>query len=215
MKKHSPFTQPFELLPNTLPIFPLPSAVVLPGGLLPLNIFEPRYLNMIKDAMQGEQLIGMIQPQNNESPPSLFKVGCAARIIRYEETSDGRLEILLAGLCRFEIGKELSSMRGYRLILPKWERFENDYQDSEPCDRQTSFLFSTTLRSYFKQREIDVDWAAIEQLSQETLINNLLSQLPLSVADKQLLLESKTIGNRVESLIAVLKDQPADIHARH
>ena len=116
MKNHSPFSQPFELLPTTLPVFPLSSAVVLPRGLLPLNIFEPRYLNMIKDAMQGEQLIGMIQPQDNKTGSTLVKVGCAARIIRYEETSDGRLEILLAGLCRFEVREEISSMRGYRLI---------------------------------------------------------------------------------------------------
>lgn len=215
MKKHSPFTQRFELLPNTLPIFPLPNAVVLPGGLLQLNIFEPRYLNMLKDAMRGDQLIGMIQPENDETPPALFKVGCAARVIRYEETSDGRLEILLAGLCRFEISEELSSMRGYRLVSPNWDRFEHDYNASPPCDSQTSLLFKAALRSFFKEKDVDVDWDTIEQLSHETLVNNLIGQLPISVTDKQLLLESNTVENRVKSFIAILEgSQDADM-ARH
>jgi len=215
MKKHSPFTQNFDALPNTLPVFPLPNAVVLPGGLLPLNIFEPRYLTMFKDAMQGEQLIGMIQPQDRESPPELFKIGCAARVIRYEETNDGRLEVLLSGLCRFEVSEELSSMRGYRLIVPKWQNFEHDYQDSEACNTQTTLLFNAALRHFFKQKEIDVDWETITQLSQETLVNNLIGQLPISVADKQLLLEAETLTNRVKSFTSVLEGYSNEAQTRH
>ncbi len=99
--------QQFEQLPDTLPVFPLTNAVVMPGGHLPLNIFEPRYLNMLQDAMERHRLIGMIQPRDESPNPDLYSVGCAARITRYEETNDGRLEVSLTGLCRFEIKEEL------------------------------------------------------------------------------------------------------------
>ncbi len=215
MKKHSPFTQSFDLLPNTLPVFPLSNAVVLPGGLLPLNIFEPRYLNMFKDAMKGAQLVGMIQPKDDQTPPDLFDIGCAARIIRYEETSDGRLEILLAGLCRFERAEELSSMRGYRLIVPSWKQFEGDYHDQVAADAQAGLLFTASLRRFFKIKNIEVDWETIEQLSQETLINNLIGQLPISVEDRQLLLEADTLADRVKSFTAVLDGCADQSTAKH
>ena len=103
MRKSSPFTQSFEQLPKTLPIFPLSGAVVLPGGTLALNIFEPRYLNMLQDTMRGDRLIGMIQPKNELTPTVLHTIGCAARVISYSETKDGRLEILLEGICRLSL----------------------------------------------------------------------------------------------------------------
>ena len=120
-------------LPDVLPVFPLANAVVLPGGYLPLNIFEPRYLNMVQDAMEGHRLVGMVQPRDDSTKPELYQVGCAGRVTRYYETQDGRLEIVLSGLCRFRIGEELSTTRGYRLIKPDWSEFEIDYADFDLC----------------------------------------------------------------------------------
>ena len=122
MKPHSPFMQAYDQLPDTLPVFPLPNAVILPGGYLPLNIFEPRYLNMLEDAMASHRLIGMIQPRDDNTQPALYQFGCAGRISRYEETRDGCLEIMLSGLCRYEIKQEITTTRGYRLIIPDWSK---------------------------------------------------------------------------------------------
>jgi len=215
MKKYSPFTQSFKTLPGSLPVFPLPNAVVFPGGLLPLNIFEPRYLNMVKDAMKNEQLLGMVQTSNAETPPELYKTGCAARIIRYEETSDGRLEILLAGICRFDISEELSSIRGYRLVVPNWERFALDYNSDDPAKSQSILLFNAAIRKYFTGNKIDVDWGSIEQISHETLVNNLVGQLPISVADKQFLLEASNIEERTLLFVSILEASYDDSQPKH
>ncbi len=135
--------QQYDQLPDYLPIFPLPNSVVLPGGQLPLNIFEPRYLNMVNDAMEKHRLIGLIQPRDESSKPELFDVGCAARITKYEETNDGRIEIILSGLCRFKVKDELTATRGYRLVLPDWTEFESDYEeDEEPSEESLSHFNS-------------------------------------------------------------------------
>ena len=119
MKEMPPFAQTFAQLPNSLAIFPLNGAVVLPRGSLALNIFETRYLKMVQDAMKSSQLIGMIQTKDELKPPSLYEVGCAGRIVRYTETTDGRLEILLRGLCRFSIDEELSCCLLYTSPSPR------------------------------------------------------------------------------------------------
>ncbi|MFT6407363.1 MAG: Lon protease-like protein [Arenicella sp.] len=215
MTTKSPFMQSYQQLPTTLPVFPLGGAVVMPGGRLPLNIFEARYLNMLRDAMKSDQLIGMIQPKDELTPATLHSVGCAARVIQYTETDDGRLEVLLAGLSRFEIDEELSSMRGYRLIKPNWQNFEHDFTQQEPADAQHSLLFTSALRSYFKRHNIEVDWAAIEDLPQEALINNLVAQLPISHSDKQLLIEASTLADRVKSFTLVLSETENAQETRH
>ncbi len=215
MRKKSPFTQSYEQLPNTLPIFPLPGAVVLPGGALPLNIFEPRYLKMIQDAMRDDQLIGMIQPKDELADRSLCDTGCAARIIRYSETSDGRLEVVLEGLCRFNIIEELSCMRGYRLIKPDWARYQHDFSEQDSCTLKDTQLFMSALHRYFIKENIDVDWSVIEELPQQTLVSNLVQQLALSSEDKQLLIEASTLNDRVKSFTAILTDDE-NLHAtRH
>ncbi len=214
-RKKSPFTQDFEKLPNTLAIFPLNGAVVLPGNLMPLNIFEPRYLNMIRDAMKGEQLIGMIQVKDELSPPSLQAVGCAARIIRYSETSDGRLEVLLEGLCRFAIKEELSCLRGYRLVQADWSVYENDFDEPTPASDQETLLFSSTLKKYFEEQSIDVDWSTIEDLSQDTLVSNLVTQLALSSDDKQLLIEASNLSDRVKVFTAILANNDSSNSIHH
>lgn len=210
MKKTSPFAQNFDQLPSSLPIFPLSNAIVLPGGHLPLNIFEPRYLNMFKDVMKDSQLIGMIQPkgpqpQDSEAPPTLFDVGCAARVTRYEETSDGRLEVVLTGLCRFSVQKEIPSIRGYRVIVPDWASYELDYNSSEAVSQENRMLLNGSLRQYFTYKNLNVDWDSFSQVSTETLLNNLIAQLALAPEDKQMLIETPDLDDRVKSFCALLE----------
>ncbi len=215
MREKSPFTQTFKQLPNTLPIFPLNGAVVLPGGVLSLNIFEPRYLSMVQDAMKSNQLIGMIQVKDERSPPSLHAVGCAGRIVRYGETLDGRLEIVLEGLCRFRIHEELSTMRGYRLVSPNWQEYQDDFKEQGSVDSQSSSKFLQVLRQYFKENNIDVDWPAIEKLPQDSLVSNLVAQLNLTIEDKQLLIEAETFNNRIKSFTAILSTDSHDFSKPH
>lgn len=200
----TPFTQCFEDLPNSLPVFPLKNAVLMPGGRLPLNIFEPRYLEMVQDAMKGDQLIGMIQPSDQLSPPSLHRVGCVGRVTQYEETDDGRLGVLLLGLCRFTITEELTSIRDYRIIIPGWSDFADDYLPSSSPSTRTTLLFKGSLRHYLKYNNIEADWHSLEQLNIRDLTNSVLGYLPLTTEDKQLLIETDTLDNRLIAFTAIL-----------
>lgn len=215
MRKLSPFMQHFEQLPNTLPVFPLANAVVMPGGHLPLNIFEPRYINMLQDAMENHRLIGMIQPRDESPKPDLYKVGCAARITRYEETNDGRLEISLTGLCRFEIKDEIVTTRGYRLIVPEWTKFAIDYEQQSEPDTVTQKLFINTLRAYFNQTDMKLDWEVMEKLDAENLLNALFYFLNLSDEDKQMLIEMDTIEQRIKAISAILESNSKTSEIRH
>lgn len=215
MRETSPFSQSFEQLPNTLPIFPLGGAIVLPGGALALNIFETRYLNMVQDAIKSDQLIGMIQPQDESTPATLHDIGCAARIVRYRETKDGRLEISLEGLCRFGIHEELSCMRGYRLVKPSWLHYQHDFSVQDQADPHHFVQFINALHNYFSNQDIEIDWATLEQASQETLVNNLVGRVALSNEDKQLLIEATSLSDRVKSFTAILTDRESGLTTRH
>ncbi len=205
MPKHTPFMQQIEQLPDTLPIFPLANAVVLPGGQLPLNIFEPRYLNMIQDAMETHHLVGMIQPRDDSNQAELFQVGCAGRITRYQETYDGRLEIVLTGLIRFRVIEELTTTRGYRLIKPEWSEYIPDLNEVSEPDEQDKSEFNTALRSYLDINQLEADWSMIEKLTSEQLTNSLVSMLPLSDTDKQMLIETDTLAHRLRAFTAILE----------
>lgn len=205
MKKHSPFTQSFDQLPDTVAVFPLPNAVVLPGSYLPLNIFEPRYLNMVQDAMESHRLIGMIQPRDDSSKPELYRVGCAGRITRYHESLDGRLEIVLTGLCRFRVADELSTTRGYRLVRPDWSEFSVDFDDTEEPGEIDKARFENAFKTYLEHIEMQADWSTLEKLSSEELINNMVGVLPLSDADKQMLIEASTMADRWQAFTAILE----------
>lgn len=205
MKNQSPFMQAFDHLPATLPIFPLSNAIMLPGGNLPLNVFEPRYLNMLKDAMRSDQLIGMIQPRDDTEKSPLFDVGCAGRITRYEENKDGRIEIGLTGLCRFQIQEELTSTRGYRFVVPNWSAYRCDYDEQKPASELANIAFRTALKTYFSENNMDADWTMLEKLDVEELANSLFGFLPLSVEDKQLLVEIDGFPDRLTAFTAVLE----------
>jgi Lon protease-like protein len=215
MRAKSPFMQRFEELPAVLRIFPLANAVFLPGGHLPLNIFEPRYVNMVRDALRSDQLIGMIQPRDDAPPNDLFSVGCAGRIIRYEEKIDGRVELILAGLCRFEIDQELSTTRGYRLVVPSWQRFAGDFNKNSSAKAETIFAFKFALRAFIKKKEIDADWKMLDALAIEDLANSLLSYLPISPEDKQILLEAESFANRLRVFTAILEGEGRSSRVTH
>jgi len=212
--KRSPFMQSFDRLPQSLAIFPLPNVVLLPKANLPLNIFEPRYLNMVQDAMRSNQLIGMIQPREDSDPKALCDVGCAGRITHYRETDDARLEIVLSGLCRFTVIEELPTVRGYRLVQPDWSTFAGDYEE-QSVDQQVMGDFRGALNGYLTSQEIELDWDMMEKLDAGTMISNLVMALPLAAAEKQRLVEATTLEQRIRlfgALMETAQDKEATRH---
>ena len=211
-----PFQPSFEDLPAELAIFPLPGALLLPGSVLPLNIFEPRYLNMTLDALGAGRLIGMIQPRQERDTDALYAVGCAGRIIAFQETTDGRLLINLKGLCRFTISDELDMVGGYRRVEPNWQSFRADLEDDAVSGFDTTALTESAGR-YLKANNIECDWRQLQQLSAVELTNFLAMRLPLKPASKQILLEASGVDERAKSLMAItemslVEEQPATRH---
>ena len=202
---YSPFIATYEQLPETLPIFPLPGAIVMPGSELPLNIFEPRYLNMVSDALSTHRMIGMIQPDSNARDASaLCHTGCAGRITQYRETSDGRIEMVLSGVCRYDLGEELPTTRGYRLIVPNWSRFSDDYTDQEGQLPDEHDRLIRMLKRYFELKGLEADWNMLERLSTVRLMNSLSMALPISEQDKQMLLETVEAVQRLRTFTSLL-----------
>ncbi len=194
-------------LPSSLPIFPLSGALLLPRGRLPLNIFEPRYLAMVEDALGSGRLIGMVQPsggENAELVPPVYQVGCAGRITSFTETEDGRFLINLLGLCRFRIAEELPMERGYRRAKPDWEKFLGDLDQGVDPDIDRDKLMHV-LRGYFKLQGITADWNAVQNTPNDTLISSLAMICPLAANEKQALLEAPDLHERAELLMALLE----------
>ncbi|MBU1347218.1 MAG: LON peptidase substrate-binding domain-containing protein [Alphaproteobacteria bacterium] len=198
-------------LPQVIPVFPLPGAILLPRGQLPLNIFEPRYLNMIDDAMAGDRVLGMIQPTGGPRPlPSLSAVGCAGRITSFAETSDGRYLITLTGVARFRVAAELPSQTPYRQVRAAFATFEADLTSpvgGEAFDRET---FLAGLKHYLERRQLEIDWETAEAAPQEALINSLSMALPFEPAEKQALLECPALDDRVDVLTALMRIDAAE-----
>lgn len=196
-------------LPQVIPIFPLDGALLLPGGDLPLQIFEPRYLNMVDDAMAGDRVIGMIQtkPGGDRTRPILQSVGCAGRITSYAETSDGRYLITLSGVCRFDAGEELILRTPYRQLRARYDRFEADLARDEEQDAPAPARtrFATALKRYLNRRELDIDWETASTAPLEALVNSLCMGLPFEPAEKQALLEAADLMARFETLTALLE----------
>jgi Lon protease-like protein len=202
----NPFIPPFDSLPNTLPIFPLPGAILMPQSELPLNIFEPRYLNMINDALGGQCMIGMIQPDPNaKAERAVYRTGCAGRITQFRETDDGRIELLLSDVCRFDLGDELSTTRGYRLIMPDWSRFADDYADHEDRLQGERQRLLTTLEYYLDARGLEADLPMFGRLPVGRLIDSLMMALPLAEQEKQMLLETVKPEKRLVNFIALIE----------
>ncbi|MBP1151393.1 MULTISPECIES: LON peptidase substrate-binding domain-containing protein [Methylocaldum] len=207
----NPFTLPFERLPATLPIFPLRNAIVMPGAQLPLNIFEPRYLNMVFDCLGTDRMIGMVQPDpasKDENQPGVYRTGTAGRITSFSETLDGRLLIVMTGVCRFDIREEIPTTRDYRRVIPDWDRFRVDYalSDAISCDRGK---LMELLKDYFQRKSLSTDWTVMEQMSFPVLVNVLISQLPFEVAERQALVEAVSVEDRYAKLLGLLEFEMA------
>jgi Lon protease-like protein len=194
-------------LPQVIPVFPLDEVLLLPHGQLPLNIFEPRYLNMVDDAMAAERMIAMIQttPGGDPQRPGLAPIGCLGRITRFAETSDGRYLITLTGVCRFSIRAELSTPTPYRQVRADYGPFEADLKASDDDDGFDRMLLLRALRAYLERRSLEVDWEAAKTAPGEALINSLAMLLPFAAAEKQALLQAMTLSERREALIALME----------
>ncbi|NIA71014.1 peptidase S16 [Pelagibius litoralis] len=199
------FDPDFDDLPQVLPVFPLGGVLLLPGGRLPLNIFEPRYLAMFDDAMASNRLIGMIQPveDGEESDvPKIYETGCAGRITSFNETDDGRYLVTLSGLIRFDLQRELPG-ESYRMVEPNYERFRGDMEeDTAAIDRER---LVKVLGDYFEANSIEGDWEAIEQTGDERLVTSLAMICPLAAPEKQALLEAMGLTERAETLTAIME----------
>ena len=194
-------------LPERFAIFPLSGALLLPGGRLPLNIFEPRYLAMIDDALRTDRIIGMIQPdvEGGASPmtPKLFRVGCAGRITQFAETGDGRYLISLTGISRFRVESEMAVASRYRRCQVSYDDFIADFEPragEEAVDREGVLK---ALKDFVEVNDLKVDWAGIDEAPNEALVNALCMMSPFGAREKQAMLEAPDLKTRAEVLIAV------------
>ena len=192
---------------EVIPVFPLPGALLLPRGQMPLNVFEPRYLAMVDDALGGKRLIGMIQPDvargGPESRPHLYKIGCVGRITQFAETGDGRYLIQLTGIARFRIEEELKVATAYRQCRVSCVPFAGDFvarKGEEAVDRKALL---DALAAFLKANSLKADWQGIENAPNEALVNALAMMSPYGAAEKQALLEAPDLKARAEILVAV------------
>jgi hypothetical protein len=197
----------FADLPPALPVFPLTGAVLFPGGRLPLNIFEPRYLAMIDHALRTTRVIGMIQPcgGGGATKPDLFPVGCLGRLTSWSETGDGRFLITLTGIARFQVESELDTATPYRQVQACYKTFPHDLEDCDSDIEIDRVRLAGSLRCYLKQHKIEADWSSIERAPAEVLINSLSMICPFDVAEKQGLLEAPTLCERARMLTALIE----------
>jgi Lon protease-like protein len=193
-------------LPDTIPLFPLPGALLLPRARLPLHIFEPRYLAMLDDTLKTEhRLIGMVQPREGSAKGGLQSIGCAGRLTAFSETEDGRYMITLAGMSRFRILSELEGFTPYPRADVAWDRFERDIGPTERDEGFRRVPFLDLLARYLEEKGLSTDWDSLKEADDELMLNSLSMLLPLSVGDKQALLEAPTLTDRRETLTALLE----------
>ena len=195
-------------LPETIPVFPLPGALLLPRSRLPLHIFEPRYLQMLEDTMKTSQrLIGMVQPREvpDGAEKRLQSIGCAGRLTGFSETEDGRYMITLSGVSRFRMVKEVSGFTPYRRAEVEWKGFERDLG---PAETDTGFdrePFLDILGRYFAMQNLSTDWSSLKGADDELLINSLSMLCPFAPEDKQALLEAPSLETRRETLVTLIQ----------
>ena len=206
----SPLETTYDDLPSELPIFPLSGVLLLPRGRLPLQIFEKRYLAMTRDALGAAQrLIGMIQPTEKETTqatnnPPVYKVGCAGRITSFSETDDGRFLVTLTGVCRFAVGEELASVKGYRRVAPRWDGFARDFDDPTEVELDRARLLGG-LKEYFRAHGISANWEAIEQAPDERLVTSLAMICPFEPSEKQALLEAADLQGCAQLMTTLIE----------
>lgn len=195
-------------LPDVIPLFPLPGALLLPRSRLPLHLFEPRYLAMLEDALKTPQrLIGMIQPNKvpGREGPGLFSIGCAGRITQFSETEDGRYMVTLGGVSRFRLSEEIEGFTPYRRARVSWTGFERDMgaEEKDPAFDRPGFLKG--LSQFFDSQDLHTDWDSLKEADDELLINSLSMLLGFEPEDKQALLEAPSLSTRRETLVTLIQ----------
>ena len=195
-------------LPPIIPVFPLPGALLLPRGQMPLNIFEPRYLEMVDDSLRdGHRMIGMIQPDpahpGPDDKPNLFKIGCVGRITQLAETGDGRYLLQLTGIARFRVEEELEVKTAYRQCRVRYVPFADDFIARKGEDKVNRQALLEALSAFLKANNLKTDWEGIENAPNEALVNALAMMSPYGTAEKQAMLEAPDLKTRAEILIAV------------
>ena len=203
-------------LPSKLPIFPLSNFIIFPKTTVPLNIFEPRYIDMVDDSMKSDKLIGMIQPKNSNikyEVPKLYQVGCVGKITSFRETEDGRYLIELKGVARFKSIKELETLTKYRILQVNYEDYiedlENKKEDLKFSDLELIFK---DLKSLFEKKGFIINWKALEKQSLDETINALAMASPFSLEEKQVLLEAQNLDIRKNKIAEILKTYTHDIY---
>ena len=193
-------------LPASLPIFPLTGVLLLPRGRLPLNIFEERYLAMTEDALKGDRLIGMVQPQEgagDAGTPPVYRTGCAGRMTSFSETDDGRYLITLTGLARFDIRRELPQEELYRRVVADWQPYGGDLaDDAAPIERERLL---TALKPFFRRHNIAAEWQAVAKTPDERLVTTVAMAAPFAPSEKQALLEARDLAERARLLTALVE----------
>ncbi|HJS60772.1 MAG TPA: LON peptidase substrate-binding domain-containing protein [Pseudolabrys sp.] len=207
MPMNAQYRGPIEM-PGVIPVFPLPGALLLPRGQMPLNIFEPRYLAMVDDALRdGHRLIGMIQPDvahaGSTDKPSLYKIGCVGRITQLAESGDGRYLIELTGVARFRIEEELKVATPYRQCRVTYAPFADDFVARKGENAVNRAALLAALTDFLKANDLKADWEGIERAPNEALVNALSMMSPYGTAEKQALLEAPDLKTRAEVLIAI------------
>ena len=193
-----------DSLPASIPVFPLAGALMLPRAELPLNIFEPRYLTMVRDAMAGDRLIGMVQPKDDQEPPALYSIGGLGRITQFSETGDGRFLIALVGLTRFRIDHALEVDTPYRQVVADYAPFAGDWHEADALPLAVRADLETSLRAYLDTQGLSADWDAVASADDESLVNTLTAVCPFDVAEKQALIEAPTLRDRAGVLSALM-----------
>ncbi len=195
-------------LPGTIPVFPLPGALLLPRSRLPLHIFEPRYLQMLDDALKTpDRLIGMVQPNEvaGRKGSGLHTIGCAGRITQFSETEDNRYLITLSGISRFRVLREIEGFTPYRRCDVAWDGFERDQGQTEEDTAFNRPAFLDLLGRYFEARSLSADWETLKEAEDELLINSLSMMLDFDPEDKQALLEAPCLSTRRETLVTLIE----------
>jgi Lon protease-like protein len=196
-------------LPETIPVFPLPGALLLPRARLPLNIFEPRYLAMLEDTLKTpHRLIGMIQPvvmPEGKTSGRLHQIGCAGRVTAFQETEDGRYLITLSGTCRFRLGELQEGFSPYLRARAEWTCFERDLGRAEQDPEFDRDAFLQVLARFFDTAQLSSDWDSLKEADAELLVNSLSILCPFDPEEKQALLEAPTLANRRETLVTLME----------
>ena len=202
--------------PNVIPVFPLSDFIIFPKTSVPLNIFEPRYIDMINDSMKSDKMIGIIQPKTTyikNNTPELYEVGCLGKIITFRETEDGRFLIELKGVTRFQKVREIKSDKKYRILEVDYNSFIKDLNDENENIKFSDLkLIFKDLKNLFDKRGYVINWKALEKQSLYEIINALAMASPFSAEEKQILLETKNLNDRKNKVAEVLSTYTYDIY---